>query len=37
MLRLTLVAAMLAAIFAFSPFFSHVRIDTGAAIPVYHH
>ena len=36
MLRLTLVAAMLALIFASSPFFTAVRIDP-AAIPVYHH
>ena len=36
MLRLTLVAAMLALIFASSPFFSTMRIDS-AAIPVYHH
>ncbi len=37
MLRLTLVAAMLALIFMSSPFFSIGRIDSGAAIPVYHH
>jgi hypothetical protein len=37
MLRLTLVAAMLALIFMSSPFFTIGRIDSGAAIPVYHH
>ena len=37
MLRLTLAAAVLAAIFMMSPFFSTGRVDSGAAIPVYHH
>lgn len=37
MLRLTLVAAMLALIFMSSPFFTLGRVDAGAAIPVYHH
>ncbi len=37
MLRLTLVAATLALIFASSPFFAPVKIDYSAAIPVYHH
>ncbi len=37
MLRLTLVAAMLALIFMSSPFFTLGRIDSAAAIPVYHH
>jgi hypothetical protein len=37
MLRLTLVAAMLALIFASSPFFANAHIDSSAAIPVYHH
>jgi|GEM_PF-6365709 len=37
MLRLTLVAAMLALIFMSSPFFTLGRVDSGAAIPVYHH
>jgi len=36
MLRLTLVAAAFAAIFAFSPFTSFVKIDSSAAIPVFH-
>jgi hypothetical protein len=37
MLRLTLVAAMLALIFASSPFFANARFDSGASIPVYQH
>jgi hypothetical protein len=37
MLRLTLVAAMLALIFASSPFFAPLKVDPSAAIPVYHH
>lgn len=37
MLRLTLIAAMLALIFASSPFFAPAKIDFSAAIPVYHH
>jgi len=37
MLRVTLVAAMLAVIFMTSPFLAPGRIDSGAAIPVYHH
>jgi len=37
MLRLTMVAAVLALIFASSPFFAPVKIDPSAAIPVYHH
>jgi hypothetical protein len=37
MLRLTLIAAMLALIFASSPFFANARFDSSAAIPVYHH
>jgi hypothetical protein len=36
MLRLTLVAAVFAAIFALSPFTNFVRIDSSAAIPVFH-
>jgi hypothetical protein len=36
MLRLTLVAAMLALIFVSSPFFAPTKIDYSAAIPVYH-
>ncbi len=37
MLRLTLVAAMLALVFMSSPFFTIARMDPSAAIPVYHH
>jgi hypothetical protein len=37
MLRLTLVAAMLALIFMSSPFFTLGKLDAGSAIPVYHH
>jgi hypothetical protein len=37
MLRLTLVAAVLALIFMTSPFLTVGRLDSGAAIPVYHH
>ena len=36
MLRLTMVAAVLALLFAFSPFTQFVRIDSSAAIPVFH-
>ncbi len=36
MLRLTLVAAMLALIFMSSPFFTLGKLDAGA-VPVYHH
>jgi hypothetical protein len=37
MLRLSMLAALLALIFASSPFFANARSDAGAAIPVYHH
>jgi len=37
MLRLTLIAAMLALIFVTSPFFAPLRVDHSAAIPIYHH
>jgi hypothetical protein len=37
MLRLTMFAAVLALIFASSPFFAPVKVDPSAAIPVYHH
>lgn len=37
MLRLTMIAAVLALIFVSSPFFAPTKIDFSAAIPVYHH
>jgi len=37
MLRLTVIAAVLALIFVSSPFFAPAKIDFSAAIPVYHH
>jgi len=37
MLRLTLIAAILALTLVSSPFFSPLRVDHSAAIPVYHH
>jgi len=37
MLRLTLLAAVFALILASSPFSTFVRVDSSAAIPVFHH
>jgi hypothetical protein len=37
MLRLTLLAAMLALIVVSSPIFAPAKLDFSAAIPVYHH
>ncbi len=36
MLRLTIFAAVLALLFAFSPFTQLQKIDSSAAIPVFH-
>jgi hypothetical protein len=37
MLRLTLIAAMLAAIIVWSPAFAPAKLDLRAVIPIYHH